>query len=142
MLWLKAFHIIFMVTWFAGLCYLPRLFVYHSMSDDSISCERFKIMERKLYYGIMMPGALFTIGSGLSLLHSYAWNLYGMMLWLHLKLALALILIVYHVYCGYLIKQFKNNNNKFSHVFYRWFNEFPVLVLIAMVLLVILKPFG
>ena len=131
-----------MVTWFAGLFYLPRLFVYHSLSNDTISCQRFKTMEHKLYYGIMTPGALLTIGSGLWLLHSYAWALYSYMIWLHLKLSMVLILIIYHLYCGYLIKQFKKNNNKLSHIFYRWLNEFPTITLVAIVLLVILKPFS
>ncbi|PCH55112.1 MAG: TIGR00701 family protein [Legionellales bacterium] len=140
MLWIKALHIIFMVTWFAGLFYLPRLFVYHSMSNDNISCDRFKIMQRKLYYGIMAPGALFTIGSGLWLLHSYAWVAYKSSLWLHAKLGLVVLLVLYHLYCGYLIKQFKHDNNKFSHGFYRWFNEFPVLILFAVVILVVVKP--
>ncbi|HQZ88239.1 MAG TPA: protoporphyrinogen oxidase HemJ [Gammaproteobacteria bacterium] len=141
MLWIKAFHIVAMVTWFGGLFYLPRLFVYHAMSTDQISQERFKIMERKLYYGIMTPGAVFTILLGLWLLHAYAWQLYKSALWLHLKLALVLILILYHLYCGYLRRQFELNQNTHSHVFYRWLNEFPVLLLIGIVILAVVKPF-
>src|SRR4029453_13334733 len=94
MLWLKAFHIVFMVTWFAGLFYLPRLFVYHAMAEDAISIARFKVMERKLYYGIMAPGAILTVFFGLWLLHEYAWGLYRSSGWLHLKLGLVLLLVL------------------------------------------------
>ena len=100
MLWLKAFHLIFMVTWFAGLFYLPRLFVYHAMSTDAISHERFKVMERKLYWGIMTPGMIVTLAFGIWMLTSYAWALYGASGWLHAKLALLLILVIYHIQCG------------------------------------------
>ena len=141
MLMVKAFHIIFMVTWFSGLFYLPRLFVYHAMSKDTISQERFKIMERKLYYGIMTPGALLTIGLGLWMLYGYAWQAYKHALWLHLKLGLVLVLIIYHLYCDYLRRQFAKNKNTHGHVFYRWLNEFPVLLLIAIVILTVVKPF-
>jgi len=141
MLWVKSLHIIFMVTWFAGLFYLPRLFVYHAMSDDQISIERFKVMERKLYYGISIPGAVLTILFGSWLLYNYAWNVYKSQGWLHLKLALVTILLAYHWYCGYLLKKFKQDANTHSHVFYRWLNEFPVLILIACTILVIVKPF-
>ncbi len=140
MLWIKAFHLIAMVTWFAGLFYLPRLFVYHAMSTDEISQERFKIMERKLYYGIMAPGAILTMLLGAWLLYAYAWQLYKTTLWLHLKLGLVLILILYHLYCGYLRRRFQHNQNKHSHVFYRWLNEFPVLLLIGIVILAVVKP--
>lgn len=136
MLWVKAFHVIFMVTWFAGLFYLPRLFVYHAMSDDTPSIERFKIMERKLFYGIMTPGGVLTVLFGL-----WLWLGYGISgVWLHIKLALVLVLIAYHAYCGKLVRDFKSDRNTRSHVFYRWFNEFPVLILVAIVILVIVKP--
>lgn len=141
MLWVKAFHIIFMVTWFSGLFYLPRLFVYHAMSTDKISQDRFKIMERKLYYGIMAPGAILTILLGLWLLHSYGWAAYRGALWLHIKLGLVLVLIIYHLYCGYLRGQFQKDKNRHSHVFYRWLNEFPILLLVAIVILTLVKPF-
>ena len=141
MLWVKAFHVIFMVTWFAGLFYLPRLFVYHAMAEDEISKERFKIMERKLYYGIMTPGAIITIGLGLWLLLDYAWAAYSQQGWLHTKLTLIAILIVYHIHCGKLVAQFKADQNKHGHVFYRWYNEFPVILLIAIIILAIIKPF-
>jgi len=141
MLWVKAFHVIFVVTWFAALFYLPRLFVYHAMADDEISNKRFQIMERKLYYGIMMPSMILTVISGLWMLWDYAWTIYSNMVWLHAKLGLVAILIGYHFYCGKLLKDFKEDHNMYGHVFYRWFNEFPVLILISVVILVIVKPF-
>ena len=137
MLWIKSFHIIFMVTWFAGLFYLPRLFVYHAMSEDTASRERFKIMERKLFYGIMSPGAVLTIGFGLWLWLGYGF--YGG--WLNAKMALVAVLVAYHAYCGKLMVDFKHERNLHSHVFYRWLNELPVVVLIAIILLVELQPF-
>ena len=137
MLWIKALHISFMVTWFAGLFYLPRLFVYHAMSSDPISVERFKIMERRLYFGIMTPGAVLTIIFGL-----WLWLGYGIRGgWMHAKLFLVLILVIYHLYCGKLVKDFKHDLNRNSHVFYRWFNELPVLILFAITILVVVKPF-
>jgi putative membrane protein len=137
MLWIKAFHVVFMVTWFAGLFYLPRLFVYHAMSADPPGVERFKVMERKLYYGIMTPGAVLTVASGLVL-----WLGYGITGgWLHAKLALVALLIGYHVWCGKLLADFRTGRNPRSHVWYRWFNEAPVLFLVAIVVLVIVKPF-
>ena len=141
MLWVKAFHVIFMVTWFAGLFYLPRLFVYHAMADDDTSIQRFKVMERKLFYGIMTPGALITLILGLWMLFDYAMQVYANMLWLHVKLALVVVLFGYHIYCWKLLQDFKYDRNRHSHVWYRWFNEFPVLLLIVMIILVIVKPF-
>ena len=136
MLWIKSLHIIFMVTWFAGLFYLPRLFVYHAQCEDQPGKERFNIMERKLYYVIMTPGAVLTVVFGV-----WLWLGYGFSgSWLHAKLALVLILIYYHYYCGKFVKAFKNDANQHGHVFYRWFNEFPVLVLFAVVILVVVKP--
>lgn len=135
MLWIKAFHIIFMVTWFAGLFYLPRLFVYHAMSKDKISLERFVIMERKLFFGIMTPGGIITIILGFWLL-DYGYS--G--LWLNIKLLLVLLLVIYHGYCFKYLMDFKHNRNKHSHIFFRWFNEVPVILLIAIILLVELKP--
>ena len=138
MLWVKAIHIIFMVTWFAGLFYLPRLFVYHAMSEDGASRERFKVMERKLYYGIMTPGAVITIVFGVWLWLGWFGSAGG---WLHAKLALVLVLVGYHLWCGRLVADFKHDRNTKSHVWYRWFNEFPVVILIAVVILVVVKPF-
>ena len=136
MLWVKAFHIISMVTWFGGLFYLPRLFVYHAMCDEQAGSERFKIMERKLFYGIMTPGAVLTVVLGLWLWFGYGFS--GT--WMHIKFALVLVLIAYHIYCGKLLRDFKHDRNTRSHVYYRWFNEFPVLLLIAIVILVVVKP--
>jgi len=141
MLWLKSFHIIFMVTWFAGLFYLPRLFVYHAMSDDAISNERFKIMERKLFYGIMTPGGIITAALGVWMLIDSTWLVYADSGWLHAKLALVVVLIAYHIYCGKLLIDFKHDRNQHGHVFYRWLNEFPVLILVAIIILVVVKPF-
>jgi putative membrane protein len=141
MLWVKAFHIIFMVTWFSGLFYLPRLFVYHSMATDSISIERFKIMERKLYFGITTPGAVFTILFGLWLI-SYNPQAYMQNIWLHIKLGLVFLLVIYHLYLGKLFFAFKVDRNRHGHVFYRIVNEIPVLFLAAIVILVVVKPFG
>lgn len=141
MLWIKALHIIFMVTWFAGLFYLPRLFVYHAMSEDAVSDERFKVMERKLFYGIMTPGAILTVLCGLWLLADYAWAAYAASGWLHAKMMLVLALVLYHVYCGRCVQAFKKGINRHSHRYYRWLNEIPVLFLVAIVILAVVKPF-
>ena len=137
-LWLKALHIIFMVTWFAGLFYLPRLFVYHAMTEDESTRAQFRIMERKLYYSIMNPGGVLTVLFGI-----WLWIGYGIgdqSLWLQLKIGLVIVLVGYHVWCGRLVKRFQKETNVHSHIFYRWFNEFPVLILVGAVLLVVLKP--
>jgi putative membrane protein len=138
-LWIKAFHIISVITWFAALFYLPRLFVYHSMTTDSISNERFKIMERKLYRGIMTPSMIIAVSLGIwmTLLN---WSGYSQLYWLFIKIALVAILIIYHFYCGHLVTIFKNNLNTKTDIFYRYFNEFPVIILIAVVILVVVKP--
>lgn len=140
-MWLKAFHLIFMVTWFAGLFYLPRLFVYHCMSSDAPSIERFKIMERKLYYGIMTPGMVLTWIFGLWMLGDYAWAAYSKSGWLHTKLFLLILLVGYHVQCGRWLNDFKHDRNTRSHIFFRWANEIPVLFLFGIVILAVLKPF-
>lgn len=140
-MWLKAFHLIFMVTWFAGLFYLPRLFVYHAMTADVVSVERFKLMERKLYYGIMTPGMVLTLLFGGWMLAEYAWASYGGSGWLHAKLFLLVLLVGYHLQCGRWLNDFKHDRNTRSHVFFRWMNEIPVLFLFAIVLLATLKPF-
>ncbi len=137
MLWVKALHIIFMVTWFAGLFYLPRLFVYHATANDAPSMDRFKIMERKLFYGIMTPGAVLTIVFGV-----WLWLGYGISgTWLHAKLAIVLMTVAYHLWCWKLLTAFKLDRNMRTHVWYRVFNEVPVLFLIATVILVVVKPF-
>lgn len=138
-LWLKALHIIAMVCWFAGLFYLPRLFVYHRMSEDAPSQARFCIMERKLYRGIMLPSMVLTLVFG-------GWLLYlnpalFHMGWIHAKLTLVLLLIGYHHMCGRYLKNFAQHKVLPSSLFFRWFNEVPVVLLIAIVLLVVLKSF-
>jgi len=140
MLIVKSLHIVFMVTWFAGLFYLPRLFVYHAQCtpDDRVGIERFKVMERKLYRGIMTPAAVLTIAFGL-----WLWLGYGITGgWLHAKVALVALLLAFHFYLGKLVADFAADRNGHGHVFYRWLNEIPALpILIAVVLLVVLKPF-
>lgn len=138
-LWIKAFHIVFVITWFAGLFYLPRLFVYHAMATDRDGIERFKVMERKLYRGIMNPSAVLAVGLGLTLLWlNPVWLKQG---WMHAKLGLVAILIAYHAYCGRLLRAFRDDRNTRSHVWFRWFNEIPAVILIAVVILVTVKPF-
>jgi putative membrane protein len=129
-----------MVTWFAGVFYLPRLFVYHATTEDQAGNERFKTMERKLYY-FTLPWMLLTLLLGGWMLYEYAWAAFGGMLWLHIKLLLIALLVGYQLYCGKLVKEFAQDRNKHSHVWYRWFNEIPVLILLVVVLLATLKPF-
>lgn len=134
--WVKAGHIVALVTWFAGLFYLPRLFVYHAQATDAISVARFKIMERKLYYGIMAPGAVLTLAFGL-----WLWPGAGVVgAWLYIKLVLVVVLIVYHLYCGKLLRDFRQDRNRHGHMYFRWFNEVPTLLLIAIVVLAVVKP--
>lgn len=140
MLWVKAFHIIFVITWFAAIFYLPRLFVYHAMADDAASIERFKIMERKLYRGIMMPSAILATLFGLWLFH-FGLSYYSKVGWMHSKLGLVVLLWLYHFYCGHLVKVFREDKNHRSHVYYRWFNEVPVVLLVLIVILAVVKPF-
>lgn len=136
MLWVKAFHLIFVTSWFAGLFYLPRLFVNHAMVSDAATLERLALMEHKLYR-FMLPLAVLALVFGL-----WLWLGYGITGgWLHAKLALVAGLIVYHLYCGKLMRDFKAGKNQHSHVWYRWFNELPVLILFAVVILVVVKPF-
>ncbi len=140
MLWLKAFHIIAVVCWFAGLFYLPRLFVYHADTHDELGHARFIIMARKLYRGIMWPSMIATLASGTALLMMQwpAWQGQG---WLHAKLVLVLALVGYHLACGHYRKQLAEQRCQKSHVFFRAFNEAPVLALVAIVIFVVVKPF-
>lgn len=139
-LWLKALHIIFVVTWFAALFYLPRLFVYHSSAEDAVSRERFTVMEGKLYRIIMRPSMLLATGLGLWLL-ALAWSSFAGSIWLWIKLAAVVGLLGYHHHCARLVKAFAANENPHSEKFYRLFNELPALVLIVVVIMVVVKPF-
>lgn len=138
-LWPKGLHLIFMVSWFAGLFYLPRLFVHHAMTDNEATSAKFKEMERKLYK-FTTPWMVLTLVFGFWMLFAGAWTAWGGMLWLHIKLGLVALLVAYHFYCGKLLADFKNDRNRHSHVWYRWFNEFPLLLMVAIILLAVLKP--
>ena len=136
MLWIKSLHIVFVVAWFAGLFYLPRLFVYHAQAEDAPSRERFKVMERKLYRGIMTPAMVLAIASGL-----WLWT-YGFPgHWLHAKAVLVAILVAYHFWLRVLMGEFARDANRHGHVFYRWVNEMPTVLLVVIVILVVVKPF-
>lgn len=135
-LWIKAFHIVFVVSWFAGLFYLPRIFVNHAMASEPAEIARLKLMEGKLYR-FMTPLAVLALVLG-----TWIWLGYGITGgWMHAKLALVAGLIGYHLYCGHLVKVFAEDRNTRSHKFYRFFNEAPVLILIAVTILVVVKPF-
>lgn len=138
LLWVKAFHIIAMVAWFAGLFYLPRLFVYHRLALDACSLERFNIMEYRLYYGIMWPAGIATsvLGCWLLLANAAYYMHFG---WMHIKLTLVLGLWAYHVTCGYFLKQFAQGKQPKTAVFFRFFNEIPTLLLIGIVVAVVVK---
>ena len=140
MLYVKAFHIIFVVTWFAGLFYLPRLFVYHAGASDSAGIERFKVMERKLF-AITTVGGAGALIFGLWLTFAYAWQAYGSSLWLQLKFVLVALLIAFHIYLGKLTRDFRYDRNRHGERFYRLINEVPAVVLIAVVILAVAKPF-
>lgn len=138
-LWLKAFHLIFVVCWFAGIFYLPRLYVNMAASPDPAVTSQLTAMAHRLYR-FMTALAIPAVGFGTWLLVAY-WPAYREAAWMHVKLVLVAALIIYHLLCGYLLTQFKNGSNRFSHVFYRWFNEIPVLILLSIVILVIVRPF-
>lgn len=142
MLWIKALHLVAVISWMAGLLYLPRLFVYHCMAKDRLGRERFQIMERRLYYGIMYPSFIASFSTGLLMLYSYAWQAYHGFLWLHLKLALVSLLILYHFSCGYWMKCISDNRKAPSHIFFRVMNEIPWLLMFGIIVLVIVKPFS
>ena len=138
--WVLAFHLMAVICWFAALFYLPRLFVYHAMAEDAVSIERFKIMERKLYRGIANPSMIATVILGLLLvyLNPQAYISQG---WFHLKTLLVIVLIGYHHICLAHMKKLANDSNNKTHVYFRFFNEVPVLFMVAIVILVIVKPF-
>lgn len=138
MLWIKAFHIIFVVCWFAGLFYLPRLMVYHVLSQKPTT-ELLKVMERKLYYGIMWPAAILTTIFGTWLL-TFSFQSYMTMEWMHAKLSLVVLLWIFHLYCGHCRKKLYDNTNNHSEKFYRILNEIPTILLIGIVILVVVKP--
>jgi protoporphyrinogen IX oxidase len=135
MLWIKSFHIIFVTSWFAGLFYLPRIFVNLAMAKERVELDRLLLMSHKLYR-FATPIAYLALASGI-----WLWLGYGFAgMWLNIKLGLIVLLIAYHHYCGYLLAQFKQGHNAHSHVWYRFFNEIPVLILLAVVILVTVKP--
>jgi putative membrane protein len=138
-LWLKAFHIIAVVCWFAALFYLPRLFVYHAMAEDQASTDRFKVMERKLYRGIANPSMIASLLLGSAIL----WVVPGYlsMAWMHLKLVLVGLLIIYHFLCRKHLRELAEDRSDRSHIYFRWFNEVPVFMLVGIVILVVVRPF-
>jgi len=138
-LWLKAFHVVFMVTWFAGLFYLPRLFIYHSMNENKSGFALFEVMEKRLF-GIMTLGALLTVifGSALVVMN---WSYLITSTWFFVKFIFILMLFAYHYWCFRIMIQFREGLNQRSHTWYRWFNEMPAIALIAIIVMVIVKPF-
>ncbi|AWB67007.1 protoporphyrinogen oxidase HemJ [Saccharobesus litoralis] len=139
-LWFKALHIAFMVAWFAGIFYLPRLFVYHAENKDSHTNEIFKTMERRLLY-FVTPWAILTLIFGVALIGHYGLDWFKHSAWLHAKLTFVVGLYIYHAYCFKLLNDFKNDRNTKSAKFYRWFNEIPVIALFAIIILAVVKPF-
>ena len=139
-LWVKALHIISVVCWFAALFYLPRLFVYHAMAEDEISKERFKVMERKLLRGIANPSMIATFIFGIWMAY-LNWAYYQNQAWFWVKMALVVVLTVYHHMCVRYFKRFRDDEIPASHIYFRWFNEFPVFLLIGIVILVVVRPF-
>ncbi len=139
MLWVKAFHIIAVICWFAGLFYLPRLFVYHAMSDDQLSRDRFVIMERKLFWGITTPSGIATILLGAWLLIANS-SYFMAWWWMHVKLALVALVVVYHIMCWWYMRALREGKNVHSHRFFRVFNELPIFLLVGIVILIVVKP--
>jgi protoporphyrinogen IX oxidase len=141
-LWLKALHLFFVISWFAGIFYLPRLYVHHAMvpADDRPTLERLKIMERKLFR-FMTPLAVLALVFGIALTVHYGLTFFRTSAWLHAKLALVLAMCAYHGYLGHLLRVFAEDRNVRSHRFYRVMNELPVLALFAVVVLAVVKPF-
>jgi putative membrane protein len=139
-LWLKAFHVAFMTAWFAGIFYLPRLFVNHAETQSKEVSEHLKGMEKRLL-NFITPFALLTIGLGISLIYQYGMDWFIASKWLHAKLTLVILVIIYHLYCFKLVKDFQNDKNTKSGRFYRLFNELPVFALFGIIILVYVKPF-
>ena len=137
MKYLLALHIISVIAWFAGLFYLPRIFVYHAMSDEKSVHEQFKVMEFKLYNYIMHPAAVLTLVSGFMLMDGYKIHHH----WLTMKLILVVFLLAYHFLCGFYLDRFAKDKNQHSHKFFRFFNEVPTILLILIVILVVVRPF-
>ncbi len=140
-LWLKAFHLMAVVTWFAALFYLPRLFVYHAMAEDQISIDRFKLMERRLYRGIANPSMMAVIALGVGMMFLPPGQIWMTMGWFHLKMFFVVLMLGYHFMCKHYMRRFAEDANTRSHTFYRWFNEVPVVFLVVITILVIVKPF-
>ena len=140
-LWVKAAHIIFMVTWFAGLFYLPRLFVYHTQAHDETADRLFRVMEHKLYYYITTPGAILTVTFGLWLVHLHGMEWIRSSIWFHAKLLFVGLLIGFHIACGQWLKRFARGENVHGERFFRVVNEIPVIPLLAIVILAVVKPF-
>lgn len=140
MLWIKTLHIVFVISWFAGLFYLPRIFVNLAMESEPAATQRLLLMARKLYRFMNML-AIPAVAFGLWLWLGYGIGMGSGNGWLHAKLALVIVVIGYHHACGSLLKKFERGVNTRSHVWYRWFNEVPVVLLLAIVILVVVKPF-
>ena len=140
LLWLKAFHVIFMVAWFAGIFYLPRLFVNHAETANKDVAEHLKGMEKRLLY-FVTPFGILTIALGIALIYQYGMAWFSSSHWLHVKLTLVTLLIAYHLYCFKLVKTFREDKNTRSGRFYRIYNEVPVLALFVIIILVYVKPF-
>lgn len=139
MLWIKAFHIVFVICWFSGIFYLPRLFVYHSMSEDQLSRDRFVIMERKLFWAITTPSAVLAIVLGSFLLWANS-SYFMSWWWMHVKLFLVSLVVVYHISCWWFMKQLREGNSLHTHIFFRIFNELPVFLVVGIVVLIVVKP--
>ncbi len=139
--YLIAVHLIAVVCWFAGLFYLPRLFVYHAVSDNVFVKDQFKIMEHKLYFYIMMPSMALTVLTGMCLFTLYVFGVHGPMAWLELKLLLVMLLVIYHFFCGHCLALFQRNANIYSGRFYRFLNEVPTVLLIVIMILAVVQPF-
>ncbi|PCJ24208.1 MAG: TIGR00701 family protein [SAR86 cluster bacterium] len=139
MLWVKAFHIIAVICWFSGIFYLPRLFVYHAMSEDQISKDRFVIMERKLFWGITTPSAIVAILLGSWLLMANA-SYFMVWWWMKVKLGLVALTVVYHCYCWWYMQKLREDSSRRTHVFFRIFNELPIFMVVGIVILIVVKP--